>query len=216
MTYSLPFLRLQVVGTLYGVETFSWGLSFINDFGTGTPPTAVPTGVHEAIKTFHQKSHISQWAALDYVKLNQIGTDGRYTSPSDTVEYEYPSKFAGGSTATNVAPQVALAVTLRTNARRGRASRGRFYLPMPTATIGSDGRIAAGSATAIAADVKIMLDSIEEALPGWDLGVVSKVGSGAQKAVTHVDVGRTLDTIRSRRTSIPEGYVVGEDLAGDA
>jgi hypothetical protein len=36
------------------------------------------------------------------------------------------------------------------------------------------------------------------------------LGGGTERYVTHARYGRALDTIRSRRTKIPEGYITGE------
>jgi len=213
MAYKQPFLRLVVSGTLYGVEGFSYGMSFINDNGTGTPPSTVPAGVVSALATFHARSgFLSSAAKMNLVKLNLIGTDGKYVSQSDTVYYEWTSPIAGGF-GSHPPPQIALAVSLRTGARRGLASRGRFYLPAPGMTVdATTGQLSQANVETVVSHVNALITGLETALPGWDLGVVSNVRDGAQRAVEHVEVGRTLDTIRSRRASLPERYAVGAVL----
>lgn len=213
MAYPLPFLRLVVSGTLYGVEGFSYGMTFINDNGTGTAPSEVPAGVVTALNTFHTRAGlISNTAKMTTVKLNLIGTDGRYVDQGDTVLYDWATPV-GGAASFYPPPQIALAVTLRTGARRGLASRGRFYLPTPGFTVEQGtGQLSETNTTTVLGHVNSLVSALETALPGWDLGVVSQVREGRQRAVEHIEVGRTLDTIRSRRTSIPERYAIGADL----
>lgn len=212
MTYAAPFLRLVLSGTLHTVEGFSFGVSLISDGSGVEAPAEVPAGVVTAAQTLMTGAIISGAADLDTIKLNLIGTDGRYAG-DNTVMHEFAPPVGGTYTATN-APQVAIAVSLDTAARRGLATRGRFYLPTPVPVVKEDGRIDAASATAFATAATTFLQSVSAALPGWIPGVVSNVGAGAQRPVTNVRVGRVYDTIRSRRTSLPEDYVTGPTIFG--
>lgn len=213
MTYSVPHLRLVVSGGIYGVDRFSWGLSFMRNFDPdAVAPEEVPQGVIDAITTFHSANviGISNGATLDTIKLNEIGEDGRYLNRGDTVMYEFETPVPGPST-NRVAPQIALAITLRTNKRRGRAHAGRFYVPLPTLGV-SAGVIPEANQTSIAAAATTMIEDIHEALPGWRCAVMSDIGTGTQEVVTHVAVGRVLDTIRSRRNAFTEEYVDGPPI----
>ena len=211
MPYPSPFLRLVVSGTLYNVEDFSYGMSFINDNGLGDPPSEVPAGVVSALATYHQAVSTAQ-AKLTMVKLNLIGTDGRYVSQSDTVLHEWTTPVVGTGTQ-SVPPQVSLAVTLRTGARRGLASRGRFYLPLPNVQVSpTDGILTPTTAGQVLTATNTLVSALETAIPGWDLGVVSNVREGAQRAVDHIEVGRVLDTIRSRRVKFREQYQIGPTI----
>lgn len=208
MTYKQPFLRLVVQGQIYAAETFSWSIAF----GTGIsvappPPTTMPVGIISAITTFHAGSGmVSKYAKLDRIKLNQIGIDGRYTQDV-TLEHEFNPVIEGASTLI-VPPQVALAFTLDTSVRRGRASHGRFYLPMPgIAAEPATGALAASTTNAYATQARTMLNAIVVALGlPYRPVVTSKLGLGEERNVTGIRVGRVLDTIRSRRTSLPEDY----------
>ena len=210
--YIEPFLRLVVSGPLYVAERWSWSLALVSGAGSGDVPTEVPAAVRTAIEAFHGGTHISSKALIDSIKLNKIGEDGRYVDQANTVQYDYAVPVPGGSTTAAIAPQVALAVTLRTNAARGLAHAGRFYVPTPSATPGTDGRISQASAETVMQAASTMISAINTALPTWNVGVTSNVGNGLQREVTHVQVGRVLDTIRSRRTSLPEEYVTGAPL----
>lgn len=208
MAYKQPFLRLVASGSLYTGEQFSWGLSLIADFPTDNAGfSAVPAGVRDAVASFHQQT--SQAAArLTTVKLNLIGTNGKYASSTDTTVYDYPTPVAGGGSGV-VPAQIALAVSLVTGAKRGLASKGRFYIPVPIGTLGTDGLLPAATSASVASQAATLINAIHAGVGGdWRVGVVSDVGAGAQREVTSLRVGRVLDTIRSRRTSLPESYQV--------
>jgi hypothetical protein len=207
MTYAQPFLRLVVAGDLYGVEQFSFSMSLINDFGSAPDaPDEVPAGVISAVTDYFAGLPISGAAVLRYIKLNLIGTNGRYVSESETVVHDFTVPYPKGSGAGSPAPQLALAVSLGTARARGRAHAGRFYLPTPSVSLGADGRIDAALTDGIAVETVEFFANLHAALPGWEVGVTSDLGTGAQFPVTHVRVGRVLDTIRSRRTSLDEDY----------
>lgn len=216
MVYPAPFLRLVASGTLFGIEQFSWSLSLVPDFADGPPepgPDAVPQGVVDAVAALHTSARISQAARLTALKLNMIGENGRYLSQSETVWHDYGAPGLAGGGGNYFPPQVALAVSLLTDSSRGRAHAGRFYLPTPAAGIEGDGRWGAGPATEVAASVTTMLDAINGAVSGYTVGVASDIGTGTFRRCTGIRVGRTLDTIRSRRTSLPEAYVIGASLS---
>lgn len=211
MAYADRFLRLVASGTLHnGIEQFSFSFAFIKRTAGSTPavPTEVPPAIVTAFNTYWGTTGlISNAAALRSLKLNEIGTDGKYAN-DDTVEYEYPGTAPTGPSLPNFPPQVSLAVSLRTDAARGRAHAGRFYLPSPSIGLqSSTGTISAASQATVSNATKALLESCNAALVGWRVGVVSKIGSGTERPVTKIAVGAALDTIRSRRTDIPESYV---------
>lgn len=215
MTYAVPHLRLVVSGTLYATDRFSWGLSLMRDFNSSAEaPATVPQGVIDAVVAMHTNTgaSIASNARLDLIKLNEIGTNGRYLNQGETVLHEFETPVAGPGGHFQ-APQIALAVTLGTAKRRGRAHSGRFYLPVPGAG-GSTGMIDAGRQATIAAGALDMINDLEAALPGWAVAVMSDVGTGTQERVTHVKVGRVLDTIRSRRNAFTEEYVESAPVGG--
>lgn len=210
MTYPGNFLRLVASGTLYGgIETFSFSMSIVPDFPGGEidqSPDAVPAGIVSAFSDWFASPYISNAARLTVLKLNEIGPDGRYVSTGNTVLHDYGPTGPAGTGTVKIAPQIALAVTLRTARSRGRAHAGRFYVPVPAMTLGEDGRVPDGQVVNFLTTTVTLLNEINEALPGFRIGVASDIGTGEFEEVTGVTIGRTLDTIRSRRTSIPEGY----------
>jgi hypothetical protein len=128
----------------------------------------------------------------------------------ETVRYDWLSPYPQGSTAGTHPLQVALAVSLVTGAERGRAARGRFYLPVPVSPLeGPYNQLTEAYQASYLAGSLELLDIIEEHVAGWQVGIVSNIGAGAERAVTGVRVGQALDTIRSRRENVPEDYLYG-------
>lgn len=205
MAYPGNFLRLQVAGALYGgVERFSFGVNFTEIGGPADAPSVVPPALLTALEAMWGAQRVCPtWAAIDLVKLNLIGPDGKYVNQGDTVQHEYVTPVPGGVSG-NFPPQAAIAVTLRTAANRGRASRGRFYLPASSGDMGTDGRYLTLKSAAIQAAAATFLNAAEDALPNWRVAVLSNIGAGTVRPVTGVQVGRVIDTIRSRRRSMPE------------
>lgn len=218
MAYPHNIFRLVMSGTLAGSETFSYGITIDKTFTTGSAPEEVPVGVLDAVEAFHSDANIAigTQAVLTMVKFNEIDVNGRYASTENTVLHEFDPGIpgTGGNT---MPPQVALAVTLRTAQRRGRASSGRFYIPKLGGAIGTDGRLAAAQALQVATVATTFLNDLNTALDGIGrVAVASDIGTGAINPVTHVEVGRVLDTIRSRRRSLDEERQIGEPLAPPA
>lgn len=215
MAYPQNFFRLVCSGTLVGSETFSYGISLRKEFTTGSAPDEVPAGVVDAVTAFHSNANlgIGSQAVLTTIKFNEIDVDGRYANSGETVLHELDPGVAGTGN-TSMPPQVALAITLRTAKTRGRAHAGRFYIPRIAGAIDSDGRLSAALAAQTAGIATTFLDSLNTALEGIArVAVLSDVGLGAVNDVTHVEVGRVLDTMRSRRRSLDEDRQAGEPLA---
>lgn len=212
MAYPLEFLRLVAIGTIYASETFSFSMSLIHAGGpTPSAPDEVPEEIVDAFaEYFATTGLISSQARLTTLKLNLIGTNGRYVG-DETVLYDY-DPYVAGQVGQFVAPQVAYAVTLRTAKARGRAHAGRFYLPMPALNLDATGQISDLELQPVVVPTRDLVESINAALVPWRVGVTSNLGAGAQEPVTHLAFGRVLDTIRSRRTSIAEDYYEDEPL----
>lgn len=210
MPYSKPFLRLVAQGTMYGVETFAFSISLIEaTLPTPEAPDEIPPEVVTAVSNFFQTTGmISSECRLTTLKLNLIGTNGRYVNDETVLTELEPSVAGTGSQ--KPPPQNALAITLDTGVRRGRAHAGRFYVPCFASGLNSSGLIGTAVAGIYATAAGIMLDDLNEALVPWQVGVVSNLGTGEQRRVQAVRVGQVVDTIRSRRTSLDEGYVTQE------
>jgi hypothetical protein len=167
------------------------------------------------LKTAHAQATSlgSQNTFIAWVKFNRVGLDGRYRH-----EYTNRSDFtsiAGGFNDLSypAVPQASVVVTLRTASKRGLANSGRLYMPTPGIHPGSDGRMSIANQTSSVTWAKNLLNAINAVDASLYIGISSKVRTGAQKRVTRVEIGRVIDTMRSRRSSLAEDYS-GADLDG--
>lgn len=216
MPYPAPFHRLVILGTVYN-ETFATSLSIVPNFITewvemlevSEEFLATIAGEVSNWWTASDKPPIQAQAGvkLTGIKLNRIGTDGKYMDP-ETREHVYPTPIAGSGAGTSPA-QCSVVSTLATARPRGRASKGRMYLPPcgHMSTLGTDGRLSTANAAACAASTKGFIDRVNSHyLLMGAVGVASDAGAGAFEHVTEVRVGRVVDTVRSRRASLLEDY----------
>lgn len=215
MTYTPgPFdsahIYVQWGGKLPGPEQWSCGLRLRKktagaiDSGAG-----LLVGVSAAIATFHASAdaQIAASAKLDFVKVNSIGTDGKYINAS-TNDAIYSDLGGAGSAIQKYPNQIAWAVSLVTGFNRGPAHKGRFYLPLPDCYInGTDSRVSVAAATQLHGAVTTLLASLNAVNTDYEVAVFSrKSGAAGNRRVTGAAIGRTLDTQRRRRASLVEDY----------
>lgn len=223
-------LRITATGTLGtggGVEAFQWSLNMAPEGGlVGFVFPEVEPGfdwfsdVAEDVRAFHADAaaKISSLAVLREVKFASIGDDGLYTEDAVVVPVTPSSGGSpeAGTTRTNL--QDALAVTLETD-RRGPTGRGRIFLPMPTiATTAATMLLDLADIEGVRDRTATLIESINNA-PGLDLTTLQVVVAstkGYNTPVTGVSVGRVLDTIRSRRRSVPEARTAVQPVGGVA
>jgi hypothetical protein len=223
MAYAGSFHRLVVIGRLFNVEDFNFTLSIV----PLEDPSAVEAVSAQLLADVAAK--VEAWfpdqfdadgvqftssVTLTAIKLNRINAAGHYQD-QDAMTHEYPAPIAG--TASGAFPaQLAVAATLRTARSRGRGARGRFYLPQvaPVGVMGAGGTMSAGNALSIAEGAAKLIVELNNTYFARNLGlgvlmrvgVASNVGTGVFEEALSVDVGRVVDTIRSRRSSLPEDY----------
>lgn len=218
MSYPAAFHRLVIMGNLYS-DVFNTTLSIVPSGGGGLPEVSddLLDGVATVVSDWFQGAFISPWnaigitsrATLTGIKLNRIGTDGRYADDT-TKEHSFSPAVSGGASGLNIAPQLTVALTLRGAAERSPAGRGRMYLPPSVAisSLGSDGRLTSADALNTAKGGLFLLGAINDVYitesVGAVAGIASKQGAGAFQSVHHVSVGRVVDTIRSRRNKQEE------------
>lgn len=198
-------------GSLFGTE--QWSCSFRS---TMLPQTEATTpAVAAAIEDWFTGGVqvMGNQARLGFVKHNVIGLTGRYLEDI-TQEVRYEPEVIRSSGASNQAPQVSLVATLETGVTRGLAHRGRMFLPAPLGIPGADGRLPAGSASAVATSLADLFTTLN-GLPEFGTAVVmSDVREGAVRPITGVSVGRVMDTMRSRRAQLSEERPATAPVAG--
>lgn len=201
MAYSEEHLRLTFGGTLGPDETWTTGLRFriptvpgetdLEDVGLRFYEFLTDTGVQ-----------MCQYVRLTWAKLAVVGTDGRYPEDVEAVLWE-PESPLGGTGGVNMPPQVTLAVTLETGTQRGRAARGRMYLPPTSLLPEATGMLTVTQATNVATAAASFMEDVTDLMGGPAL-VMSNIGAGTSRSINAVSVGRVLDTQRRRRRSILE------------
>lgn len=219
MAYPAQFHRLVLIGNQFG-DVFNTTLSIAKD-GAGNMDHVSDTllaAVAAAVADWWDDTgvngpEVAVQARLTSIKLNRIGTDGKYVDAA-TMEHVYGSFISGGGPNVFLPPQLATVATLRTDVERGKASKGRMFLPVCSGfnIVGSDGRASSAAALRCAQGVASLIDRINTiynsppgvATPGH-VAIMSNIGSGTTRTVTSVTVGRVTDTMRSRRSSLIEG-----------
>jgi hypothetical protein len=195
-------------------EEWSFGCRFSRDnpLGDDANITNIDQGaVSDAIGALIGQSGAGQFSnnvrVTDW-RAYEIGPAG--VMENNPLVVDVTAMNLAGTTANRYPPQIALVVT-NVAANRGPGRFGRMYLPGPASALGSDMRLSVEDATAYATKATAFLKSVSDAI---DLeGLASSEGlnisespflTGSRQAIDHVEVGRTLDTLRSRRRSLLE------------
>jgi hypothetical protein len=181
-----------------------WSFRINGDLGgNGAPLEDALIAARQAYSD-HLRPLIRPHAVLQEVKWAHIDELGTYTQ--DPVIHDVgPGGIPGeGLDGDVMPPQCSLAVSLNT-ATRGAKGRGRMFLPAPAAQISSaDGLMTAARAQLFAQGAAGFLVALRQAGVIGFPSIVSS--SGTRSTITSVRVGRAVDTIRSRRRSLVEGY----------
>jgi hypothetical protein len=221
--YANPFIKVNINGhfgpsATSKLEFWNTGFHLVDPGGAIADPAAITaylTAIAPAISTFHALTALrsGQQAFLDELTGAYIGTDGKYVGGAlqPTSKYTYATPQAGVFPG-NAPYSQALVLTLRSLRLRGAASHGRMYWPAlalnPDPTIGVltttvPPQIATGAQAMINAfntQAHTVLSS------GWNVSLVSRVGSGFTAVVNKVLVGGRLDSMESRERNLSEAY----------
>lgn len=207
--FDSPHIYVQWGGKLPGNEQWSCGFRMrkktagVVDSGAG-----LLVGVSAALATFHTSAGacISSAAKLSYVKVNAVGINGRYVE-NNTNQAIY-ADTPGAVTGQQYFPhQIALVVSLLTGFTRGTAHRGRFYLPLPAISLGSDGLMSTSAQATIDTAAETLRTNVNAVNADYEMAVFSrKDNAPGNRRVTSMSVGRVLDTQRRRRRALVEAY----------
>lgn len=141
---------------------------------------------------------------FEWIKLNQVDPlTGRYTDPAQANTWFKP--VALGGLGGYGYPQLTLAVSTMTAVVRGRGHAGRFYPPVGASVPASDnGVVALATVQGMASSALQLIQDLNNDLGGKCV-VFSKLGQ-VDNDITHVRVGRIIDTQQRRRRSLIEDY----------
>lgn len=223
MAYAGQFHRLVLLGEAYG-DVWNTSLSIAHDSGGSVE--AVTQGLIDAVATA-----VGTWYAgasttnglraaashsLVGLKLNRIGTDGRYVD-GVTMEHEYSPAVTGGAGLSTI-PQQATVISLLTDVSRGPAHRGRMYLPPVDGYVAVDqttGQASVAHATRLSLAGVALVDALNDvynaAFPifsAMHVAIASNIGTGTFRRVTKVGAGRVPDVMRSRRSATIEDPII--------
>jgi hypothetical protein len=184
-------------------------LSIVPSFGVGAPTATAQLDPYiTAARAWFTRSDsfISGQAQFTSLKLNMVNPEGKYVAASSSF-FKDVTPVAVGAVAGNPAPQLTTAITLRTVASRGLASRGRVFPPLVAPTLGTTARLDIANVTSMGNSFAAFINAIN-ALDNGSVGVASKGSvSGAPGRflpVTQVEVGRVIDTQRRRRNAMDD------------
>lgn len=213
----MALYRLQLGGQHYGDI---WSNTLHMKSLTPYPPEPEPPfdnidGAMEAAldhiesvaSAFYSKGIFSSATTLDFIKFNEIDpATGKYVSDGQVYIREVENVKGGSNVYTP--PQLTICVTLTTNKSRGRASKGRLFLPTLTGSVTQSGQLATPARDEVATAAATYLNALNN-WPGVDLPWDSAVHiwssvDGSLEKVTGIEVGSVVDTQRSRRNAISE------------
>lgn len=217
MTY-VPHFLLSFGGSLAaGVEEWSNNIRMIGPAGGTFGAITNAQGALDDVAA-DVRAHVANISAgyggstfLEWVKFNEIDENGRYKSTSEawTKEWSGTERVAGGAgNPGNIAPQMACAVTFETTLARGKASKGRCYIPQPGLSISSTTGLYSASLQPVADAWALFIRNLRN-WPGMDWpnspvpGVVSNVGvPGPAAEIVRVSVDSRPDVQRRRAKSL--------------
>lgn len=157
-------------------------------------------------------------ARLTYVKLNAIGADGRYSSDDESNRVDFLTGSPIRTSADHGAFQLAIVVSFKTTAARGRAHAGRLFVPALNASVDDDsGKFPNTIRDAVATSWQGFLQAVNDQ-PGFDTAgiraaVFSGIGApGPARDIVGVTVGNVFDTQRRRRNGLVEDYATVLDV----
>lgn len=208
MPYTEPHWLITIGGTAWAqTETWQLGIRARVEGGANQPvdQQLLANALATPTQTFFTAAElgISANVSLRWIKAASINSDGHYSYTTAPGLYTYVTPPVGANSS-NVVPQQTLAVTTLTAEARGRASKGRFYLPACYRAVTSTGLISSADADAIESVARTWLLAINGTAQVSSVAVMSKLGEGTTHNITAVGVGRVFDTMRSRRRSLPE------------
>lgn len=208
MVYA-PHARVQWGGTIYDsadvlarVPVEIWSCTLNVAALAPADVTVAGAQIATEVATYHASTiNVDARCVLEFVKVNRIGADGRYTDP-ETISFAKNVK--GNNNAAVGSIVTSMRVSLDDGSRNPRA-RGGFYLPCQTTTIGSDWRWPVIHQNNVADATAAFLNAVN-AIPSVTPVIASSV-DGSLRPITRVRVGRRPDTQRKRANALVENYV---------
>lgn len=214
--------RFTARGTFTGtpeIWSFGWHFNRVVVGGTDAGLSDIDeSAVTTALGTFFGQGIMDSGVLLTDWRAYVIGTDNKMEGNGPLL-HDATGDDIHGSGGKIYPPQVALCVTLVAD-NRGPARFGRMYLPGPALSLGTDRRYTDTQCDSIATAVSAFLKDVSDAIdiPGTIQSAAAcnvssrPAGGGTIQDVDHVEVGRALDTLRTRRNQLLEERHVGGQI----
>lgn len=201
-------------------EVEQWSCSMSYDVvgpDVGAMPATLPEATLQAISDawasfFTNNTFASFPSNVSFTGTSYYRAQADGTATGGVWQRHFRQTAARGVQATFNPLQIAQCISLDAGGPRG-GRFGRFYLPPISAGVSADGRWLASISGPLATQVTTALAAVNAALSDAvegdvELVVASGRGSGENRPVRAVRVGRVPDTVRSRRASLLEEYTV--------
>lgn len=209
MSYTAPHYLITVGGDSWSqTETWQFGVrARIEGVATPEDQQLLANALAAPTQTYflHAANAIISAIRLTYVKVALLDFEGHYGEGIAPGIYTYPAPVPGTNGSSGVIPQHAIAVTTLTAVARGRASKGRWYLPPNYHALDATGLMSTANCDAMETAAAAWITAINATAQVSNAAVMSKIGAGTTNNITAVGVGRVVDTMRSRRRSLAEG-----------
>ena len=190
-------------GNLFG-DLWTCGVHMASDGLAGIDPADQLEDVRQDVSKWYNAIGAAAGSDLRWCSINQIDpVTRRYISETDSHHRDFTPVLP--SSVTYQAPQLSLAASLLTAAKRGIASRGRIYPPPTSFTVSSTGRVN-GQVVRDATTVLVRDLNNFPGLDTTDARVVVLGKDGSFRSVTAVAVGDVIDTQRRRRNAVREQF----------
>ena len=190
-------------GNLFG-DIWTCGVHMATESLITIDPSAQLEDVRQDVTKWYNAIGAAGGSDLRWCSFNEIDrVTRRYTNETDSYHLDFTPVQPQSNT--YQAPQLSLAASLITAAKRGIASRGRIYPPPTSFTVSSTGRVNG----LVVRDATTVLIRDLNNFPGMDANntrVVVLGKNGYWRSVTAVAVGDVIDTQRRRRNAIREQY----------
>lgn len=148
---------------------------------------------------------------LSWVKLAVLKTDGEYLTEARM--HSVASGIGSGHSLSGTPYSNTCAITLHSGRTLGKGNSNRFFAPPINAGVeAGTGTWSTSETTALLTRTKTMLKAVEGELGtvgrGMKLQILGQTGTGTERDVAQLRVGRVPDTQRRRRNALAEGYQI--------
>jgi len=216
MVYAHTVNRITLSGTMWGgAEEWSTGF-FLGQEGADASELSQAglDQIRDAWAVYFQ--HGLSWTSNQYrfLQAKSALIDATGHTILDSVKYSYVGgNVVGGATSGHFPSQCSLVVTLMSDRPRGKASKGRMYLPGIAGGVNGGGKLDSDRVGSIATNLKTFFDSFASDADVPDQLILAAKGTGPVPALTAqndfvetIKVGDVVDTQRRRRNGLVESY----------